>query len=275
MNKAWALGLALLAALPAHADIWGYVDDKGVAHFAAEKQDERYELFFLGGESFDSRTGVPAPVPDTGPKAAPPHRLLAVLDVSPGFRRVQPHLREAAQDLGIDFELLQALIATESGFDPEAVSPKGAIGLMQVKPATAQRYGLRGDDRTPLARKLADPRTNIRTGTRYLRDLLRLFPGRLELVLAAYNAGEGAVRRAGNRVPDYPETRNYVRTVLQLYALLKPGPTAAAGAAGTRWPSRVRMEIPGVPPQAAHAAPAGGALGRGNLPPASRSAEHD
>lgn len=275
MKQAAVLALALLAVLPAHADIWGYVDEKGVAHFAAEKQDERYELFFRGGESFDTRTGVPAPAPSAGTAAAPPHRLLAVLDVSAGFRQVRPHLREAAQEHGIDFELLQALIATESGFDPRAVSPKGAIGLMQVMPATAQRYGLRGDDRTPLERKLADPRTNIRTGTRYLRDLLHRFPGRLELALAAYNAGEGAVQRAGNRVPDYPETRNYVRTVLQLYALLKPVPTATAGAAGTRWPSRVRMEIPGVPPQAAAAAPAGGALGRGNLPPALRSAEHD
>jgi soluble lytic murein transglycosylase-like protein len=153
-------------------------------------------------------------------------------------------LREAAREQGIDFELLQALVATESGFDAQAVSPKGAIGLMQVLPATAERYGVTGDRKQPLTKKLTDPRVNIRTGARYLSDLIRMFPGRLELALAAYNAGEGAVQRAGNRIPNYPETRNYVKTVLQLYALLKPA-GAAAAPAGVQVPRRVRMELPG------------------------------
>lgn len=253
-RAAWlAVGLALaLLAGGARADIWGFVDERGVAHFAAEKVDERYELFFRGGESFDTSNGVRPPrevaVP-TGSSA----RLLAFFDISPGFKVVKHHLREASNEHGVDYELLQALIATESGFDPRAVSPKGAIGLMQLMPATAQRYGVVSDRRQPVEQKLTDPRTNIRAGTRYLRDLIRMFPGQLELALAAYNAGEGAVQRAGNRIPNYRETQNYVKTVMQLYTMLKPPNLAGAG----RVPNRIRMELP---------APGGGAVGRGNMP---------
>jgi soluble lytic murein transglycosylase-like protein len=161
---------------------------------------------------------------------------------------------EASRAHDVDIELLQALIATESGFDAGAVSPRGAVGLMQIMPATAERYGITGDVNTPVGKKLADPRTNIKTGTRYLRYLLDLFPGRLELALAAYNAGEGAVQRAGNKIPNYPETQNYVKTVMQLYAMLKP-PSMIGGHG--RSPGRIRMEFP-----------VGAAIGRGNLPAA-------
>ncbi|TFZ05782.1 lytic transglycosylase domain-containing protein [Ramlibacter henchirensis] len=256
MKAAAFLIAALAVAAPwAHADVWGYVDAKGIAHFANEKVDERYELFFRGGTSFDTAQGLPQQEPTPRAVAVPTRsasRLIAFFEVSPAYKQVKHHLREASRAENIDYELLQALIATESGFDAAAVSPKGAIGLMQVMPATAQRYGVSADARVPLERKLADPRTNIRTGTRYLRYLLDLFPGRLELALAAYNAGEGAVIRAGRRIPDFPETRNYVRTVLQLYSMLKPPVPARR----ERTPARVRMELPG------------GAIGRGNLPPA-------
>ena len=246
--RAFAATFAVLAATwlaPAHAEVWGYVDDKGVAHFAAEKVDERYELFFRGGESFDTTHGVTTPRAVQVPTSSA-SKLLAFFEISPSFMRVKHHLREASKELGIDYELLQALIATESGFDPQAVSPRGAIGLMQVMPATAQRYGVTGDSKQPLARKLADPRVNIRTGARYLADLIHMFPGRLELALAAYNAGEGAVQRAGNRVPNFRETQNYVKTVLQLYAMLKPPSMGGTviGADG-QVPRRVKMELPG------------------------------
>jgi soluble lytic murein transglycosylase-like protein len=255
----WLAGasLALLLVVPAQAraEVWGYVDAQGVAHFSTEKVDERYELFFRGDESFDtSRLGkAPRGNVDTARAVAvptAPAKLVAFFDVSPNYKQVKHHLREASKDQGIDYELLKALIATESGFDARAVSPKGAVGLMQIMPATAERYGVTGDTRTPVGKKLADPRTNIKTGTRYLRYLLDLFPGRLELALAAYNAGEGAVQRAGNRVPNYPETQNYVKTVMQLYGMLKP---PAMG----REPGRIRMELP-----------VGGAVGRGNRPAA-------
>ncbi len=219
------LSLWLLPA--AHAEVWGYVDDRGVAHFAAEKLDERYELFFRGGESFDTARDLRTPRPVAVPTAPP--KLLAFFEVSPGYKQVLHHLREASKTQGIDFELLKALIATESGFDAAAVSPKGAIGLMQVMPATAQRYGVVGSRKSPVGKQLADPRTNIRTGSRYLRYLIDLFPGQLELALAAYNAGEGAVQRAGNKVPNFRETQNYVKTVMQLYAMLKPPSMVPAG----------------------------------------------
>ena len=133
---------------------------------------------------------------------------------------------------------------------------------MQIIPATAERYGVSGDARTPVQQKLTDPRTNIRAGSRYLRDLINMFPGQLELALAAYNAGEGAVQRAGNRIPNYRETQNYVRTVMQLYTMLKPPEVLAE----RRAPTRVRMQM-AAPVGGVHGstAPVGGAVGRGNM----------
>ena len=236
MKKLLALlGLAFALAAPARAEVWGYVDDNGVAHFAAEKVDERYELFFRGGESFDTTSATPRPV--SVPSAAA-SKLIAFFEIAPGYKQVQHHLRAASKANDIDYELLKALIATESGFDAKALSPKGAVGLMQVMPETAQRYGVTGDKKNPVEKKLFDPGVNIKTGAKYLRYLLDLFPGRLDLALAAYNAGEGAVMRAGKQVPNYKETQNYVKTVMQLYERLKP-PAALRGA------NRIRMEIPG------------------------------
>ena len=254
-----------LFALPARADVWGYVDAKGVAHFATERLDERYELFFKHGESFSTEKLL-QPSPAQGKSGAgsgayqlpassahAPAKLLAFFDVSPNYKAVKHLLKDASQTHGIDYELLQALIATESGFDTFAVSPKGAVGLMQLMPPTAQRYGVRADIKAPIEKKLTDPKTNIKAGASYLRDLIKMFPGQLELALAAYNAGEGAVLRAGNKIPNYPETKNYVKTVMQLYSHLKPPPviTQARHATG-----RVRMEMMG-----GSAAP-----GRSNMP---------
>lgn len=263
------LGAALLLAaglLPAaRAEVWGYIDANGVAHFAPEKVDERYELFYRGGESFDTANGVaPPPRAVAVPTAA--HRLIAFFEVSPSYKQVKHHLREASRSHDVDYELLKALIATESGFDPRAVSPKGAVGLMQIMPATAERYGVTGDRKTPVEKKLTDPKINIKTGTRYLRYLIDLFPGRLELALAAYNAGEGAVQRAGNKMPNYRETQNYVKTVMQIYGMLKPPAMATPGKG--RSPGRVRVEMPGVPAAEVYrpAMQMGGAANRGNLP---------
>ena len=244
----------------AHADIWGYVDERGTAHFAAEQVDKRYSLFFRGEGEFDSRRDVPAAsAAPSAAQAGAAARLLSLFDVSPTYKKLGIHLQEASRTHGVDYALLQALIATESGFDPVAVSPKGAVGLMQLMPDTARRYGVAGDSKNPVEKKLTDPRTNIKAGTRYLSYLLDLFPGQLELALAAYNAGEGAVQRAGNKIPNYKETQNYVKTVMQLYAVLQP---IAPATAAPKSPSRVRMELPGSPA----AVPTGGAVGRGNMP---------
>ena len=115
----------------------------------------------------------------------------------------------------------------ESAFNPLALSAKGAVGLMQVIPETAERYGLTSDTRRSIAQKLLDPATNVRIGTRYLRDLLARFANDVPLALAAYNAGEGAVERYDNRIPPFAETRDYVRLVQQLHAVYRPLPAAA------------------------------------------------
>ena len=261
---AW-IGALLLLFLQqsAWADVWGFIDTKGVAHFATERVDERYELFFKGGEGFDTARGVKGPIDTPRPVALPaaPTKLIAFFEVSPSFKAVKHLMREASAAQNIDFELLQALIATESGFDAAAVSPKGAVGLMQIIPPTAQRYGVAADKNSSIEKKLTDPRVNIKAGTRYLRDLMNMFEGKLELALAAYNAGEGAVQRAGNRIPNYPETQNYVRTVMQIYTSLKP-PATVIEQREARTPGRVRMEMPQRP-----TLPVGGSLGRANMVP--------
>ncbi|RRH83395.1 lytic transglycosylase domain-containing protein [Variovorax beijingensis] len=252
------------------ADIYGYIDSNGVAHFAAEKVDERYKLFFQGGQSFDTAKGL-SPMGRGGihrrldGKVSPASQnLLAMFEASPGYKTAKAALRDASSKHAIDYELLQALVATESGFDAKAVSPKGAMGLMQLMPATAQRYGVATDKRGTIEKKLFDPHINIAAGSRYLRDLIAMFPGQIELALAAYNAGEGAVQRAGNKIPNYKETQNYVQTVLQLYAYLKPSAVtvggnlrSGSGSSGGRTPGRIRMEM---------SVPKGGAIGRGNMP---------
>lgn len=265
--------LALGLQMPAHADVWGYIDAKGVAHFAAEKLDERYELFFKGNTSFDTRDGLASadkPEPETPRSVVVPAgqaKLLAFFDVSPNFKAVKHHMREAAQAYNVDFELLQALIATESGFDRFAVSPKGAVGLMQLMPPTAQRYGVRADPSTPIQKRLTDPRINIQAGARYLRDLINLFPGKLELALAAYNAGEGAVQRYGNQIPPFKETQNYVVTVMQIYQQLKPPAALAQRLEQRAQPDRVRMAF--------ESRPAGAIPGRSNMvPPLSAAPAH-
>jgi Transglycosylase SLT domain len=282
-KRLWlTLTLLVCAAGSAYADVWGYVDDKGVARFASEKIDERYELYFKNGQNFDTLDGLPKPSsglpnsavvvptetsPLVGPASLSP-KLQTFFDVSPNFKAVKHHMREAASIHQIDFELLQALIATESGFDATAVSPKGAVGLMQLMPPTAQRYGVKGDAKTTLEKKLTDPKTNIHAGTRYLRDLMVMFPGKLDLALAAYNAGEGAVKRYGNQIPPYKETQNYVKTILQMYATLKPPALLAKRLVDvkavqiTKPPNRVQVVI-------------GGATRRGNMVPPVTSASTD
>lgn len=117
-------------------------------------------------------------------------------------------IAKAAAKHQMDPKLLHAVIQAESAYNPNAVSSAGAVGLMQLMPGTAQRYGVM--DRR-------DAEQNIDGGTRYLKDLLGMFNSNLKLAVAGYNAGEGAVMKFNNTVPPYPETQNYVQHVLSLY----------------------------------------------------------
>ncbi|AKJ27820.1 lytic transglycosylase domain-containing protein [Caldimonas brevitalea] len=123
-----------------------------------------------------------------------------------------------ARAYGHEAALLKAIIHVESAFNPRAVSPKGAIGLMQVMPATALRMGVQQPQRA-----LFEPEANLQAGARYLRLLMNMFPERAELAIAAYNAGEGAVLRYKREIPPYPETQAYVRKVLALYREYRGG----------------------------------------------------
>jgi len=250
------------ASFDVKADVWSYVDERGVAHFASSQLDPRYEVFFRGGSNLDAPVDDGRAVPVILDSTAT-SKVVAYLDSSSNFRSVEPLVRTAAHTHKVDFSLLKALIATESGFDASAVSPKGAVGLMQVIPETANRYGLMGNRRVSIQTKLKDPHTNLQTGTRYLRDLLNMFPGELELALAAYNAGEGAVQRAGNRIPNYPETQNYVKTVMQLYYSLNPlaAPRVARAPLNTNNTGNSVVTTINAP------VPQIGTVGRGNMVP--------
>ncbi len=197
----------LCAAAAAHAELWGYVDGQGVAHLAHAPLDGNYSLVL--GTPDTSYGRVPGKLDGS-------QHLLTWLEIAPEVKAIQPYLRQAAARHGVDMELLKAVITVESGYKRDAVSPRGAMGLMQITPETAARYATPAD-----AQHLLDPRTNVLTGARMLADLIRRF-GRIDAALAAWNAGEGAVRRAGNRVPDIDETQAHVHLVLELYwALLQ------------------------------------------------------
>jgi soluble lytic murein transglycosylase-like protein len=186
--------LGLLSAMPSQAQIASYVDEHG-------------RLIYINADPPASRKGRSASGDASSVVVAPPPKLEKVV-------------KTAAAKNHLDPALVQAVIQTESNWNPRAVSPKGAFGLMQLIPATAERYGVED---------VFDPVQNIQGGARYLRDLLDHFNGDLRKSLAAYNAGEQVVERYGG-VPAYPETRAYVRKVTNTYFQSDPGhsPTGEA-----------------------------------------------
>lgn len=204
------IGACFLLTTPSWANVWKYVDENGVTQFTNQPPSKDVQLVI------QSSTSTEANIPNA-PYAEPTRRSIAALNASPTFQAVQGSLSAASVSYGVDFELLKAIASTESAFNPKVVSNKGAVGLMQIMPATARRYGVESEPGLSIESKLTDPDLNIRTGTRYLADLLRLFEGNVELAVAAYNAGEGAVMRAGNRIPNYKETQKYVKKVMSIY----------------------------------------------------------
>jgi hypothetical protein len=190
----WFVAFAGFLSAPAPADIYRYVDDGGQVHYTNVPQDSRFKVH-------RKIVSTPDPVRET---LASEVRYYGPKD----RERYAKHIRAAAKANRLDPALLHAVISAESGYNPFARSRKGATGLMQLMPETARRYG---------ARNLLDPAQNIHAGARYLRDLMDLFDDDLHLVLAAYNAGENAVLRAGMQIPPYSETMTYVPRVITYY----------------------------------------------------------
>ena len=165
------------------------------------------------------------------PRAEPP--IPVVLTKMPYAAVISSAARQAA----LDPALVHAVIFVESRYQAAARSPKGAIGLMQVLRETAARYGVADPARSPEA--------NVMAGTRYLQDLMQLFDGQLDLVLAAYNAGENAVLRYGHRIPPYRETQLYVPAVLAKYREWRPpaSPAKALAPAPIEYLPGTRLDL--------------------------------
>lgn len=189
-----AFAAAVAVSAPAFADIYSFKDEHGVVHFTnIAGLDRRYRLVRREAGSKHSQPVPPARV------YMPPQK---------DIQKYASIIQTASDAYGVEASLVHAVISAESAYDPYAVSRTGARGLMQLMPDTARRYGVRNT---------MDPAENIHGGVRYLRDLLAMFKGRVDLAVAAYNAGENAVIRNGHRIPPYAETRQYVPKVLDFY----------------------------------------------------------
>lgn len=185
--------IAIPGVRPAHADIYSFNDANGTIHLTNVPSDSRYTLTLR-----EQLEHPPVELEKASPRAG-----RTVLQ-----QRYGPLVEKVAREHQVDPALLNAVITVESAFNPKAVSNKGAVGLMQIMPSIARRYGV--TDRY-------DPVENVRAGAGYLSDLMQRFNGDISLALAAYNAGEEAVARNGNRIPPNRETPSYVVRVMELY----------------------------------------------------------
>ena len=207
--------LICFAALAARADVYEFTDERGVLHLSDVPRDARYRLALVEPQSTPA---TPAPVVNatSAPVAvAVPLGTASSAAANTANAAVwHPLIERAASRHNVAAALVRAVIQAESNFNPRAVSPKGAQGLMQLMPATAQRYGVTD---------AFDPEQNVHAGVRYLAELIALFRNDLTLALAAYNAGENAVVQYGNKVPPYRETQTYVPRVLEFYRRFQAG----------------------------------------------------
>ena len=202
---------ALVASGAASADIYTYVE-KGrtsIIYTNTPPADSRYKLF----KKDRVQQATVRPIQQT---AIRPVQIYG----SAMRARYSSQVLAAAQETSVEPALIHAVISVESGYNPAARSHAGAVGLMQLMPQTAVRYGV--TDRL-------DPAQNIQGGARYLRDLKVMFANNLQLVLAAYNAGENAVMKYGRRIPPYRETIAYVPKVMFHYNKYRsPAPVQVA-----------------------------------------------
>lgn len=201
------------AAPPALSDYYQCVDESGTSY--RFRQDVGARFGFFQRCDLVREVEPPKPVIDTTTTIVLPPPPGKPLRIARTTKRPDSRLRtliqQVAREHRLDPHLLTAIVRVESGFNAHAISPKGARGLMQMMPATAKRYGVSEP------RRLSDPGTNLRAGARYLNDLFRQFENRLDLVLAAYNAGEESVRSRGFVIPPFPETQSYVVSVMREY----------------------------------------------------------
>jgi len=167
------------------ADIYRYEDENGVIHFTDTPSHKGYKLYL--------RTG-----------------FFNVKDYKDYFKKYDSIIYRYSNNYGVDYPLVKAVIRAESGYNPKAVSRKGAMGLMQLMPETASLF----ECENPF-----DPESNIRTGIKYLKYLMDYFNGRVELAVAAYNAGPKNVIKYGYSVPPFTETKGYVKRVLDYYKM--------------------------------------------------------
>jgi soluble lytic murein transglycosylase-like protein len=188
-----AVAVCTAAVCSASPPIYRYVDAEGVAHFTDKPDSRRYRLYDLtpkgltrSGDHYD---------PSLLARAT---RYDAIIDAE-------------AKSAGVEPNLLRAVIVVESGFNPRAVSKRGAVGLMQLMPATATRFGVSNR---------YDARQNVRGGALYLGFLINRFHQNVRLALAAFNAGEDAVDRSSGQIPPFSETLEYVPKVLKIYGAL-------------------------------------------------------
>ena len=181
----------------ARSQIYTYVDADGMRHYTDVPDNNRYRLLVLSPQD----------------RTASGDRYDAMLLAKAG--KYDSIIEKAADSASVEPNLLRAVIVVESGFNSRALSKRGAMGLMQLMPATATRYG---------AANPFDPHENVHAGARYLKFLIDRFGQDLRLALAAYNAGENAVDRNGGQVPPFTETMAYVPRVLRIYQMLKEQP---------------------------------------------------
>ncbi len=206
MKLTTTLIVLFFAAPMAYADIYKFTDERGITHFhnLPSAGDPRYKLFQREGKATAILRRGDANISQFS---------------ATNRKRYSPIITTAARNYKVDENLLHAVIMAESGYNPLARSSKGAMGLMQLMPGTAKRYGVTNSQ---------DPSQNIHAGTRYMRDLLKLFDNNLKLAVAAYNSGENAVIKYGNKIPPYNETINYVSKVLGFYQTLRSKKTLVA-----------------------------------------------
>jgi soluble lytic murein transglycosylase-like protein len=185
--------IALLFFYPfsASADIYRYIDENGTIHFSNVPTDKRYKVYVHSYGGYFRSTKYDCKIYD-------------------------PLIREMATKYQVDCDLVRAVIKAESDFNPSAVSPKGAKGIMQLMPETAEDMSVKN---------IFSPRDNIEGGVKYLRRLLNIFNNDLHLTVAAYNAGENAVIGCNYAIPPYDETQEYVRRVLSYLRGYKNGGT--------------------------------------------------